>query len=407
MKQITNIRKAVCTMANELKKEGYTLSQAFRKAWRRIKLSMKIRAVGTTAGNIQERLGFMKQFPVDTMQAELVREPENPFDKNAIKIVVHLRSINRKTVKSYYNTYIRKTIGEKLITAIVKLDCQKIINQMVEDGKKHSTMTNLKSCLTAVFESAVDEDVILKNPARNLQIPQTEVKKRVAMDPEQIKLFMEYVRNSPQYSNTYPEFLFLFNTGVRVGEMAGLTWDNIDFENNVITINKTVNRYRKKDFGFTVALASPKSRTSIRTFPMNDEVRKMFLKEKFRDTPPAAPLPFVDDSGNIRRQVKNIVFSNSFGNAWNEPGFLCLINRIIEAYNREAEETKRKKLENFCPHMARHTYTSFAYSAGADVKAVSEILGHASTSVTLDTYAHLTDEKKRQQEEIVRAIKVL
>ena len=48
---------------------------------------------------------------------------------------------------------------------------------------------------------------------------------------------------------------------------------------------------------------------------------KMFLKEKFRDTPPAAPLPFVDDSGNIRRQVKNIVFSNSFGNAWNEPGF--------------------------------------------------------------------------------------
>ena len=158
----------------------------------------------------------------------------------------------------------------------------------------------------------MDEDVILKNPARNLQIPQTEVKKRVAMDPEQIKLFMEYVRNSPQYSNTYPEFLFLFNTGVRVGEMAGLTWDNIDFENNVITINKTVNRYRKKDFGFTVALASPKSRTSIRTFPMNDEVRKMFLKEKFRDTPPAAPLPFVDDSGNIRRQVKNIVFSNSF-----------------------------------------------------------------------------------------------
>lgn len=101
MKHVTNIRKAVCTMANELKKEGYTLSQAFRKAWRRIKLSMRIRATGTTAGNIQERLGFMKQFPINTMQAELVREPENPFDKNAIKIVIHLRSINRKTVIGY------------------------------------------------------------------------------------------------------------------------------------------------------------------------------------------------------------------------------------------------------------------------------------------------------------------
>lgn len=101
MKQVTNIRKAVCTMANELRKEGYTLSQAFRKAWKRIKLSMKIRAVGTTAGNIQERLGFMKQFPVETMQAELVREYDNRFDKNAIKIVIHLRSIQRKTVIGY------------------------------------------------------------------------------------------------------------------------------------------------------------------------------------------------------------------------------------------------------------------------------------------------------------------
>ena len=101
MKQVTNIRKAVCTMANELRKEGYALSQAFRKAWRRIKLSMRIRATGGTAGNIQERLGFMKQFPINTMQAELVREPENPFDKNAIKIVIHLRSINRKTVIGY------------------------------------------------------------------------------------------------------------------------------------------------------------------------------------------------------------------------------------------------------------------------------------------------------------------
>ena len=101
MKQVTNIRKAVCTMANELRKEGYALSQAFRKAWRRIKLSMRIRATGVTAGNIQERLGFMKQFPINTMQAELVRDPENQFDKNAIQIVVHLRSINRKTVIGY------------------------------------------------------------------------------------------------------------------------------------------------------------------------------------------------------------------------------------------------------------------------------------------------------------------
>ena len=95
MKQITSIRKAVCTMGNELRKEGYSLSQAFRKAWKRVKESMTIRAAGTTFGNIQERLGFMKQFPVETMQAELVRDPENRFD------IIHLRAINRKTVIGY------------------------------------------------------------------------------------------------------------------------------------------------------------------------------------------------------------------------------------------------------------------------------------------------------------------
>ena len=93
MKQITNIRKTVCTMANKLKKQGYSLSQAFRKAWKRVKVSIKIRAVGTTSENIQERLKFMKQYPVETMQAELVRDPENQFDKNAIQIVVHLQKL--------------------------------------------------------------------------------------------------------------------------------------------------------------------------------------------------------------------------------------------------------------------------------------------------------------------------
>lgn len=224
---------------------------------------------------------------------------------------------------------------------------------------------------------------------------------------DQIKLFMDYVKISPQYSYAYPEFIFLFNTGVRIGELAGLTWDSVDFKNNMLTIDKTVNRYRKKDFGFTMALASPKSRTSVRTIPMNNEVRKMLLKEKMRNAGPTMSIPFVDDSGNIRRQVSDIVFANSVGRVWNEPGFLNLINRIIESYNEEAEENGKEKLENFCPHMARHTYTTLAYSAGADVKAVSEILGHASTSVTIDTYAHLTEEKKRKQEEVIKTIKVL
>lgn len=308
--------------------------------------------------------------------------------------------------KSYYCTYIKETIGKKVITKITKADCQKIINEMIESGKKHSTMANLKSCLNVVFECAIDDDVIVKNPAKNLQIPQTESKKRTAIEERYIKMFMDYVRNSKQYSYSYPAFVILFNLGVRVGEMAALTWSDVDFNSGIISINKTVNRYRKADYGFTVGVASTKSKKSVRSITMNSVVRSTLLKLKIKNAPSLAKLPYVDDSGHIRGEIDGFLFTNTVGNAWSEPSFLALINRIIKKYNEEAKERDLEQIGEFCPHMARHTYTSLAYSAGADVKIVSQILGHASTAVTMDTYTHLTEDKKRQQEEVVQTIKI-
>lgn len=101
MKNITNVRKAVCIMANQLKKAGYSLSEAFKKAWRRVKLTMTVRAAGTTFENRQERLQFLQQFKPDDLTVTLEREPENRFDKNAIRVVVHILPISRKTVIGY------------------------------------------------------------------------------------------------------------------------------------------------------------------------------------------------------------------------------------------------------------------------------------------------------------------
>ena len=101
MKTITKIRKAVCTMANELKKAGYSLSQAFRKAWSRVKLSITVRVTGTTFENRQERLQFLKHFPVEDLSVTLEREPNNQYDKNAIQVIVHIKQIAKKTVIGY------------------------------------------------------------------------------------------------------------------------------------------------------------------------------------------------------------------------------------------------------------------------------------------------------------------
>lgn len=114
MKQITRTRKAVCAMANELRKAGYSLSQAFKKAWSRVKLSMTIRAAGTTFENRQERLDFLKQFHQEDLTVTLEREKNNKFDSNAIQIVVHIKPIFRKTVIGY----VPKGLAKDLVKVI-------------------------------------------------------------------------------------------------------------------------------------------------------------------------------------------------------------------------------------------------------------------------------------------------
>ena len=101
MKQITNIRKAVCSMANQLRKTGLSLAESFRKAWKRVKMSMNVRAVGVTFGNTQERLNFLKNFKPEDLTVTLEREADNQHDKNAIRITVHILPIERKTVIGY------------------------------------------------------------------------------------------------------------------------------------------------------------------------------------------------------------------------------------------------------------------------------------------------------------------
>ena len=118
MRQITNVRKAVCTMANQLKKAGYTLSEAFRKAWQKVKLTMKVRAAGVTAENRQERLEFLRQFKPEDLGVTLEREPDNRYDSSAIKIVAHIRPLSKKTVIGYVPKGLSKELSKVIDTGI-------------------------------------------------------------------------------------------------------------------------------------------------------------------------------------------------------------------------------------------------------------------------------------------------
>ena len=128
MKQITKVRKTVCAMANQLRKAGYSLKDAFKKAWQRVKLSMTIRAAGTTFENRQERLEFLQQFKPEDLTVTLEREQNNKFDCNAIQIVVHIKPIRRRTVIGYVPSKLARELSEVLDMGIqVKATLMQII----------------------------------------------------------------------------------------------------------------------------------------------------------------------------------------------------------------------------------------------------------------------------------------
>lgn len=128
MKQITKVRKAVCAMANQLRKAGYSLKDAFKKAWKRVKLTMTIRAAGTTFENRQERLQFLQQFKPEDLTVTLEREAENQHDNNAIKIIVHILPIRRRTVIGYVPANLAKELSKVLDMGIkVKASLMQII----------------------------------------------------------------------------------------------------------------------------------------------------------------------------------------------------------------------------------------------------------------------------------------
>ncbi len=193
----------------------------------------------------------------------------------------------------------------------------------------------------------------------------------------------------------------------RVGEACALMWDAVDFSRSQVTIDKSLNRYRKKEYGFTLAVGSTKSRKGIRTITVNEAVINALMKQRqlqMQNLCPAGRILRVDDYGRVIGEIDNLVFTQANGNAWYEPAIISLIHRIVKKQNDFAEKENGKKLEYFTPHQIRHTYTTMAYEAGIDEKEVAFRLGHSSEATTRDVYTHLRGNKRQEQEEAINRI---
>ncbi|MCR4639045.1 site-specific integrase [Ruminococcus sp.] len=176
------------------------------------------------------------------------------------------------------------------------------------------------------------------------------------------------------FSNLTPTTLCLllsYYTGLRVGEVCGMMWDDIDFEKEVLTVRRTVQRINNGSSGTQLIIDTPKSRSSQRTIPI-----PTFLMKLLRES---------------RSNNNHYILSNS--------------ERIIEPrtlQRRFQTILKKAGLPSVNYHCLRHMFATNSLQAGFDVKTLSEILGHSSVETTLNRYVHSSMERKRACMELIK-----
>ena len=299
----------------------------------------------------------------------------------------------RRNYRDRFERNVKPVIGTMRIADVKPMHCKIILNQMNEDYAG-STIRQAYIAMGTMFRAAVDNGIISKHPMDGVRYtkPVRDVSDIHFLTVEEQKTFTEQARRS----HNYRQYELILETGLRTGEMIGLTWDAIDWEKRTLTVNKTL-EYRHK-YGAWRA-GPPKTRTSYRTIPLSNRAYTI-LKSAYdeRSTRKEAPLlsdepEFIDRITGKKRTfvMKDLVFVN-----W----------RTGEPNKNSSYDTHLYKLcdeahiKRFCMHALRHTYATRAIEAGMQPKVLQKLLGHSSIKTTMDRYVHVTDESMQKAVEL-------
>ncbi len=282
----------------------------------------------------------------------------------------------RETTAAYYKNYIDKhivpNIGKIKLNKLATLDIQKFYNKAKTKGRvkrydnmkdlslSAKTIRGLHAMLRQCLDQAVQERLIPYNPAAGCKLPPKEKKEIRTLPAEKIGAYLA----AAEEHGVLPMFYLELTTGLRRGELAALLWDDLDLENQTLTVNKSAGRINGE-----VKVTQPKTANSVRTICLPKEAVDLLIQEHAKH--PGNPVMFPSPvTGRIY-------------------GPDCL-GRLHKTLLKKAGIT-----ENITLHGLRHTFATLAIQNGVDAKTVSSILGHYSAGFTLDTYAHVTSDMQK------------
>ncbi len=276
--------------------------------------------------------------------------------------------------ESVSRNHLKPNLGHVKLSALKPHMIQTLYNRLVREMKKSpKTVKNINGVLHKVLQQAVLLQYIPVNPCQAVQLPKVHKANIQALTEAQIRDFLKDIQGS-LYEDILKVDLF---TGMRQGEIMGLTWDRVDFNTGTILIDRQMILERKR--GGAYKFASTKT----------DRARKI------------KPAPFVLDILRARKDRQHFE-KEAAGDKWDEGPFsgagLVFTTPLGAHFGKDTlthnvtRIGQRIGVPSLRFHDLRHTYAVISIRAGDDIKTISSNLGHSTIAITMDTYAHFTED---------------
>lgn len=345
-------------------------------------------------------------------EAEIQRDKSDGIKTEARTVTVNdifdlwcdlKRGLKDNTFQNYkymYNQFVRPDFGKKRVSSLKKSDVKRFYNILADERQlQASTIDGVHTVLHQVLDMAVDDNYIRINPSDRVlkelkQSHNFDTEKRKALTVEEQKLFLDYLKKSRKYNHWYPIFAVMLGTGLRVGEVTGLRWCDVDLKDRVVSVNHTLVYYNHAENGCYYSVNTPKSKAGMRSVPMMDFVAEALMMER----------KYQMANGIWCRSTidcyTDFIFLNRFGRVQHQGTLNKAIRRITRDCNDEILEKGESSpvlLPRFSCHTLRHSFTTRLCEAGVNIKVIQDVLGHSDISTTMNIYADATKDLKQKE----------
>lgn len=304
---------------------------------------------------------------------------------------IHKYKVIRNNTKMYYTQvftkHIEPTLGKKKLKDITQLNIKSLLKELDQKGYQYETQNKVRIMLLDMFDKAMIDNYVLKNPCKGIKLVRDENKDIRVLTREEQTEFFDCCKGT-FYDNL---FIVAISTGLRQGELCALTWDDIDFEKKEISVTKTLLYQKlegdtKKEFHIN----PPKTKTSKRTVPINKQceiaLKKQYIqRNNIMSKKAAKPL----------NGFENLLFTTKLGTPICDQIMIDAIKKIVDEINLCKDELEQ--FETFTPHCFRHSFATRCFEAGIPPKTVQTYLGHASLQMTMDLYTSVLSNQKHDE----------